>query len=83
VGEIISHVDDVSDGGLDSLALEPWLSDRVVKVSVGSEEGIEASELIELNVELVGWLSIEAWDVRTSVGVSSDSKLHNLGHTSL
>ena len=81
VNEVVSAVNGVTDSVLNSLRLEPGLSVGEVDVSVSTEERIVHANLVELNVKIIGRLSVEGGNVSTTEDVSGKTILqkHNSG----
>lgn len=75
MNEVVTLIDGCSNSSLNSLTLQPWLSIGEVNMSMGSKKRIERSELVKLNEKIVSCLTVEAWDVRTTERMTSDSEL--------
>lgn len=63
VDQVVTAVDGVTDGGLDTLGLKPWLTVWIVNVSVSSEEWIIHTQLVEHHPEILSWLTVESWHI--------------------
>lgn len=50
---------------------------------MSSHEGVPHSHLVELYIEVVSGLSVEAWNISTSIRVAGDSELNDLGKRTL
>jgi hypothetical protein len=52
--QAVSSEDSLTDHLLDTISLKPWLSLDVVDGAVGPEERVEKTQLVELDVEVLG-----------------------------
>lgn len=52
--QAVSSEDCLTDHLLDTISLKPWLSLDVVDGAVGPEEGVEKTQLVKLDVEVLG-----------------------------
>lgn len=75
VDECVSLVDWRSDCLLHALGLEPGLAVRRVDFSVSTEERIPSTKLVELDVEIVGRFSVEPRHIRSTIRMSTQTKL--------
>jgi hypothetical protein len=63
VGKIVSKVNALFNCFLNFFCLKIWFSAIEVDVSMGANEWVEHSQLIEENEEFICRLAIEPWDV--------------------
>ena len=70
----ISLKDALLNDFLDALRLEPGLSHEGSHVSVGSEEGVEDSKLVELDPEIIRGDTKESWYVSATKDYSRNTK---------
>ena len=77
--QVVTTVDAVTDGCLDTLGLEPWLAVWIVDVGVGSEEWIVHTQLVEHHPEILSWLTVESWDIRSTEWMSCITELQDHG----
>lgn len=75
VDEGVSLIDWGADCGLNTLRLKPWFAVRCVDFGVGAEKWIPCTQLVELNVEIVSWFSVEAGNIRSTVRMSTQAQL--------
>jgi hypothetical protein len=83
VNQVVAAIDRVTDGGLHTLGLKPWLTVHIVDVSMGAEEGVVTTNLVEGNPEVIGGLTVEAWGVGSSERMASVTELEDHGHGTL
>ena len=76
--EIISEVNSISDGNLDSLTLKIRLAVAIVNVTMSSHERVESSKLIEEDKDVISRRASEAWNVCTCEEYPRGSKTQNL-----
>jgi hypothetical protein len=77
MNKVIALVDGCSDRCLHSVTLEPRFTVRCVNLGVSSEEWIESTKLIELNIQIISNFAIESGNVATTIRVTADTKLKN------
>ena len=78
VKEIISKVDGISNGNLNSLTLKIGLAVAIVNVSMSSHERVECSQLIKEDKDVISRRASEAWNVCTCEEYPRGSKTQDL-----
>ena len=77
VNQIVSTVDSISDYGLNSVSLKPWLSLLIVDMAMSSEERIVHAQLVKHDVQFFSNVSKEARYISAAEWNSSIAKLQD------